>query len=66
MSSAMKDARWQLAEDMADSDGVKFLDLKYGVKERYLYSAQLWLERYGTSESIDALAARFRKEPDRD
>lgn len=61
MSSNLKDARWQLAIDWAAEDGKDFLDLDYTHKQHYLDPARLRLGLAST-ETIDALTERFRKE----
>lgn len=62
MSSKLKDARWQLAIDQAKDDRLNFYEMSYAGKQECLDSAQEWLESYGNTEIIDALAARFNKE----
>lgn len=59
MSSALKDARWQLALGYAEEDGRSWDDLDFHWKERYLGAAQA---RLGLAPEavIDALAAKFR------
>ncbi|QZD97608.1 hypothetical protein SEA_PLATTE_12 [Microbacterium phage Platte] len=61
MSSNLKDARWQLAIDWAAEDGKDFLELDYHWQDRYLEPARRRLSLAST-ETIDALAARFRTE----
>lgn len=60
MSSALKDARWQLASEMAVDDGVDFYAADYFVQEGYLDAAQNYLSGGASREEIDALAAKFR------
>lgn len=63
MSSNLKDARWQMAIDMARKDGHNFLSLGFRVKEAYLGIATNTLEsdRFRDNpELIENLAARFR------
>lgn len=61
MSSALKDARWQLAAEMAGDDGMDFYSADYAVKEGYLSLAQGRLEGQ-PQEFIDRLAKKFRSE----
>lgn len=60
MSSALKDARWQLASEMAGDDGVDFYAADYAVKERYLRVAQGFLDAHDDDDLINGLAAKFR------
>lgn len=62
MSSALKDARWQLAHGYAEEDGADFFKMDYGVKEMYLDAAQKFLDKHGTPSLIEALAAAWRTE----
>ena len=59
MSSALKDARWQLASEHAASEGIDFYSADYWVKELYLGVAQDTLMMADRSE-IERLASRFR------
>ncbi|QIG58556.1 hypothetical protein SEA_HUBBS_11 [Microbacterium phage Hubbs] len=61
MSSALKDARWQLAAEMAGDDGFDFYAADYCVKEAYLTLAQGRLDDQ-PQEFIDHLAAKFRSQ----
>lgn len=61
MSSALKDARWQLAEEMATGDGFDWFKIGILMRNGYLQHAQSRLNNADDSE-IDALAAKFRSE----
>lgn len=62
MSSDLKDARWQLAEEMATGDGFDWYAIGYTMKSGYLAHAQERLDNSDQAE-IDRLAAKFRQEP---
>lgn len=62
MSSKLKDARWRLAEVMAEDDGISFYDFPGPVQQGYLDAAQRHLEEHGDREVIERLAAEFNKE----
>lgn len=61
MSSDLKDARWQLAEDMATRDGFDWFKIGPIMKNGYLEHAQSRLNNSDNSE-IERLAHRFRTE----
>lgn len=65
MSSDLKDARWQLASEMAGDDGMDFYAMDYVVKSSYLGHAQAHIDSYGDTDMISRLAAKFRKEDDK-
>lgn len=65
MSSDLKDARWQLAEEMATEDGVDFFDMEYETRELYLTVARQRLAVVPQS-TIEELATKFRKGIDGD
>lgn len=62
MSSALKDARWQLALGYAEEDGHDWDALNYAAHEQYLAAAQAFLDKHGTPRLIEALASAFRSE----
>lgn len=61
MSSDLKDARWQLAEEYATEDGKDFYAMEFDWQNRYLTAARTRLG-LAPNEVIEALAAKFRKE----
>lgn len=61
MSSKLKDARWQLASEMAGDDGMDFYAMDYTLKDSWLHLAQKRLDGE-PQEFIDRLAARFNEE----
>lgn len=61
MSSDLKDARWQLAEEMATEDGVDLYNMDYATNELYLTVAQQRLA-VAPQSTIADLAAKFRKD----
>lgn len=63
MSSDLKDARWQMAEEMAAEDGADFYSMADDTKEIYLTVARRRLA-VASLDSIAELAAKFRKEVD--
>lgn len=65
MSSDLKDARWQLAEEMAVEDGVDLYNMLDGTREIYLTVAQQRLS-VADSDTITDLATKFRKDIDGD
>lgn len=61
MSSKLKDARWQLASEMAADDGFNFWGPYPQLRVGYLETARERLQ--GQSEEfIDRLAKRYREE----
>lgn len=60
VSSALKDARWQLAAEMAGDDGMDFYVADYAVKEGYLRIAQGFLDAHDDDDLINGLAKKFR------
>lgn len=60
MSSDLKDARWQLAMEIAYDDGKDFYEMGYPLKSAYLAVAQNRLNSAWGQEQIPALAQRFR------
>lgn len=60
MSSTLKDARWQLAEEMATEDGFDFYEMDYIDKTDYLNAAEDRLLGQ-PQEFINRLAARFNE-----
>lgn len=65
MSSDLKDARWQLAEDLATEDGADFHEMDYATKELYLTVARQRLA-VASPTVVEVLALRFREGPDGD
>lgn len=59
MSSDLKDARWQLAEQMCEMVGINFFDLEYIDKQKVLDSASCILSMAGDWK-IRELAKTFR------
>ncbi|QAU07349.1 hypothetical protein SEA_ALLEB_14 [Microbacterium phage Alleb] len=62
MSSDMKDARWQLAIDIAEEDGKSLYGMSYMMQRGYLDVAQKRLDSAWGAENVEALARRFRTE----
>lgn len=60
MSSNLKDARWQVATDLAKQRHEVFLDLDYDAKNVYLEEARAFLEL--SPELVDHMAERWRAE----
>lgn len=61
MSSDLKDARFQLARDMATEDGKNFWSMRYQDRTAYLDAAQYYLEG-ASEEDIAKLAKKWREE----
>lgn len=62
MSSKLKDARWQLAAEMAGDDGMDFYAMDYTLKDSWLHLAQKRLDSAWGAENVERLAARFNEE----
>lgn len=62
MSSDLKDARWQLAYDMAEEDGFDPYSMGFYMKAGYLDTAQERLDSASGQEMIEQLAKRWREE----
>ena len=60
MSSKLKDARWQLADVMAEDDNLDLYDIPGPAQQGYLDAAQSYIEEHGDSDMIEHLAAEFR------
>lgn len=60
MSSDLKDARWQLAEEIAEEDGKNIHTMSYAVRLAYLDVAQSRLDSAWGAENVKRLAAKFR------
>lgn len=60
MSSALKDARWQLAAEMAGDDGMDLYAMDYTLKDSWLHLAQKRLDSAWGAENVERLAAKFR------
>lgn len=65
MSSELKDARWQLASELASQDHVDFYKAANYVQESFLQMAQGAIEAADDPAEVSRLAAKFR-EPDGD
>ena len=61
MSSDLKDARWQLACDIADADGFEWDKIGFHMRAGYLGMAQGHLN--ANPERIPALAEKWREHP---
>ena len=62
MSRDLKDARWQLAEEMATGDGFDFSKLGFFMKNGFLEAAQNYLAGGASRDEITELARRFRED----
>lgn len=60
MSSALKDARWQLAEDYATEDGKDWFAMDYHWQGRYLEAARTRLG-LAPEQFIERLAKKFNE-----